>query len=904
MRNTIQFKCKNETIRDAEKCFDVTVSENDKGLGQKEYTAEIHFVDDNGTEDVITFEEAKNLLKEKFPDFREDRLTQLEFENCTKYPFVGALPFSDFNNLRVFKANGPGQIFHDPFYLSALSSPVLERAELDSKIFEKNAYDIHLDIRSKALKEIICDGYPVPVKYLNDGWSVLHTVRAVASLGKHGIPITAQNVAIVADYTERKKLNSIDDEIFKNYKELGLDGLEKLAKSSVLALSGSDEMRRIEEKYNGFDFDKAVFDLKFSDAEIGNLHAGILKPGDMRMAILGQATNRGPYLGSGSETTMMYGLVYEHAGFWIIENKDSHKIFAQGVIWEKDPDTLVLDNIEFSDDRDDVSQFTELLGLWAKNSPYKNIYTGSTFYRMKVVIGGRAKLISGCNPPINETVKQIIGRSIHSNATGKQVVIKKDGIVEPYFSKNHDGKLGEHAVESRRPSSVAELRENYPDSVALKYYDELAEMIRSNTFDKSAVKSFLVEKHAELLKEMPKVEIVCKAMDICDSNVTVIYKYKESIQKFQDACRDLKAKQLLESMPFDELKEKSKEYFEFNSYQDFTRNNWDELSETAEGSQNSVISDSEAILKDAYIKDAEVAEPSLVRAAYYLETVGKNFGSEIPQVLIPDPEYPAKLYRQHRKYDTTLELPAEAIAEKMLNEYFHKLRTESSPIIPLEIHLEKKGDELLSFGVPVSVHCSVITRSCGELEHTFSYVFGTDPEWFKEEVVAWANDINPNRILDEASAKYPGSTESQRQEYAQSIVDARKEILTAFDRDGHIREHLGNQLQEGKEAEVSPVNDKDTSQVEDITFEELDEGLQNLLEAAKYEDLCFVGDCLRIPGETEESTQYIPVKGITEEEFVELLSDSASEHQDACVREFAEQIMSARNALMESEERY
>ena len=1180
MNNKAHFKCISENQQYKRKYFDVTITEYDKGLGQKEYKAEIYCVEK--FEDVIGFEEMKKQLKTIFPDFREDRITHLEFDNCTSLIYVGELPFSEFNNLRVFKANGMGNVFDDPFYLSALSSPVLEKAEVKSQIFKKNANEVHLNIRSKSLKEIICDGYPVPVKYLNSERTVWRTVRGITLLGECGIPLTDQNAIIAADYAEREDVGLRTASEFGNYDELGLKTLldfkngtdpwdthnldedggsrfalksafcarfndrypkklrpfiavvrdgdytaeevvekfnfkqfsqadipfytrlvmmmaldkneyresvkngnadliaklcisvharsrhpmeEKLdpdaekrftdaarflikhpkinsefaleltkavhdvrtlhitpemsteaVKSAVLTASGAEEMSKIEDEYSGFDFKKAVFDLRFSDVESGNLHAGIMKPGDTRMAILGQATNCCQHLGSTGETAMMYGLVYEHAGFWIIEDKNTHKIFAQAEIWEKNPDTLVFDNIEFADDRD-VSQFSELIGLWAKNSPYKNIYMGTGYNHMAEEMGEKMTVVSGCMPPMNEAVKSIIKKSIYSDANIKQAVIKKDDVVDPFFSKNHDGRLlVKGSEEPRKPASVAELQERYPNCVSLKYFDELAEMIRSGTFDLPAEKNYLIEKHNELLKETPKAEIVLKALELYERDTNIEYRYKVRIQSFCVTCRDLMTNQLLKNMPFDEFKENtrelvllqynktqrshsrdvipvkvieaiddtleqyrndfaklkestpvellkeslnshpdcrkgcrsgnaemvpvntvisvdsinffagadspcryyvknamyqvSKDYFDNNGYRDFVLKNWDTLSVNPDGYEPRIIPESLEVVKNAYNVDAELKDLGLAHVACYLDAVSKSLGDEVPQALVPDPK---KATAFMRKYRSISEPPVETIMERTLNDYFHDMRTNSCPNIPFEIYVEKKGEEPPSIGEPVTVHCSVITRSGGELEHSFGYTFGTDPERIKEEIVSWADDIIPNRIIDEASVKYPESTENQRQEYAQSIVNARKELLKVFDGDGHIREQLKMRLQEEKASVYEPVkisqeqadsSDKEISGMEDITFEELDEGLQNLLEASGYNDLCLVGDCLRIPGETEETSQYIPVKGITEEEFIKILSEGDTEFHDPCVREFADQIIGIKNFLMENEEQY
>ena len=70
---------------------------------------------------------------------------------------------------------------------------------------------------------------------------------------------------------------------------------------------------------------------------------------------------------------MVYGLLSEYAGFLKIEK--NRKIVGRAWVWEADPDTLVLDNIELANCRD-INQFRELLYIWVKKSPYKNIQLG------------------------------------------------------------------------------------------------------------------------------------------------------------------------------------------------------------------------------------------------------------------------------------------------------------------------------------------------------------------------------------------------------------------------------------------------------------------------------------------------------------------------------------------------
>ncbi len=92
--------------------------------------------------------------------------------------------------------------------------------------------------------------------------------------------------------------------------------------------------------------------------------------------------------------------------------------------------------------------------------------------------------------------------------------------------------------------------------------------------------------------------------------------------------------------------------------------------------------------------------------------------------------------------------------------------------------------------------------------------------------------------------------------------------------------------------------DKEISEMEDITLDELDAGLGYLLKALGIEDKDLIGECLRISGETEETSAYIPVKGITDEEFLTEISEKEMNSADPYVREFANQVLNARSEIV------
>ena len=99
----------------------------------------------------------------------------------------------------------------------------------------------------------------------------------------------------------------------------------------------------------------------------------IMKWNDPKQIMLGVYTSCCQRFDEAGESSMLYGLLSEYSGFLKIEK--NKKIVGQAWVWEADPDTLVLDNIELANCRD-INQFRELLYIWVKKSPYKNIQLG------------------------------------------------------------------------------------------------------------------------------------------------------------------------------------------------------------------------------------------------------------------------------------------------------------------------------------------------------------------------------------------------------------------------------------------------------------------------------------------------------------------------------------------------
>lgn len=132
-----------------------------------------------------------------------------------------------------------------------------------------------------------------------------------------------------------------------------------------------------------YDIDKIMneHDLKDMPVMLGREKASIMAWDDLHQVFLGNYTHCCQRFGDAGESSMLFGLVSKHSGFFTIKRSD--KVLAQAWVWEAKKDTLVLDNIELADCRE-VDQFIDILYMWVKNSPYKNVQLGLGYSDMKV----------------------------------------------------------------------------------------------------------------------------------------------------------------------------------------------------------------------------------------------------------------------------------------------------------------------------------------------------------------------------------------------------------------------------------------------------------------------------------------------------------------------------------------
>lgn len=201
-------------------------------------------------------------------------------------------------------------------------------------------------------------------------------------------------------------------------------------------------------------------DLKGTSVRLGREKAGIMAWDDIRQFFLGDYTHCCQTFGEAGETSMLFGLISPHSGFFSIER--DRKVLAQAWVWEAKNDTLVLDNIELADCRE-VDQFTNILYKWVESSPYRNIQLGLGYSDIdnigtpmsKGEIGYYSLFRSRAFTKSTKTFFK--NKRIYTDAQCKRNWLKKDGAMQ--FDKvidiNDTDALAERALRIER--LVAEI---------------------------------------------------------------------------------------------------------------------------------------------------------------------------------------------------------------------------------------------------------------------------------------------------------------------------------------------------------------------------------------------------------------------------------------------------------------
>lgn len=175
--------------------------------------------------------------------------------------------------------------------------------------------------------------------------------------------------------------------------------------------------------------------LKDNPINVDNITIRLLDANDPLQIIVGDLTNCCQRIGGMGEFCVIEGLINPYSGFVVFERNE--QVIAQAWVWlTADKQTLVLDNIEFANNRE-ISQFVKPLREWVKQSPYKNIQmglgyneiTGNVGYDRFDVKEGKYK-----NPKqwtkflTHKMNKQYFVTSVYTDAD-RRTWLKKDGII-------------------------------------------------------------------------------------------------------------------------------------------------------------------------------------------------------------------------------------------------------------------------------------------------------------------------------------------------------------------------------------------------------------------------------------------------------------------------------------------
>lgn len=142
----------------------------------------------------------------------------------------------------------------------------------------------------------------------------------------------------------------------------------------------SIEIQRFNEAFEE-DFQDARCDLDKVIAVSEECSAQILEASDPLQIILGNLTNCCQTLDGAGSSCVKVGVMHPDAGFLAI--KKSGRVVAQGFCWLANSESLVLDNIELSNDRD-VSLIIPVLREWLEKVSYPNVDIGIGYNQMGI----------------------------------------------------------------------------------------------------------------------------------------------------------------------------------------------------------------------------------------------------------------------------------------------------------------------------------------------------------------------------------------------------------------------------------------------------------------------------------------------------------------------------------------
>ena len=295
--------------------------------------------------------------------------------------------------------------------------------------------------------------------------------------------------------------------------EMTIDGV----KTQLAMTESVDEVKRIEKAYKacGFKLKDCKCLLKDKETKYDKFRMRILKADDPLQVMLGELTDCCQSLGEAGETAMMFGLTNDHAGFFVIENRNTGKLYAQAECWEWDEETLVFDNIEYANDAE-IDLYKDALGQYLLNSPYKTIIMGC-----------------GYNTLNNGYFERAIDVTPH--VTAKDIYIMS-------YEKDAEIPGGKDEKELLKISSI-EKAEELLNSGKVTYYDYLYSDVDDGKGTVYLKKDGLVSEYfgipvSEQIRDKAEAISNLKSGSMMEKFAALVYEHNDTIEEEEDYEKD------------------------------------------------------------------------------------------------------------------------------------------------------------------------------------------------------------------------------------------------------------------------------------------------------------------------------------------------------------------------------
>lgn len=261
-------------------------------------------------------------------------------------------------------------------FMFIIKNPWMKKAEV-SKLSKKEILDLSREESNLKIREfksflIRKEGIAKALKIYKDIESDYRYVANSFFYFREKIS-EIENCVSALDIVELLKYNNIEsiESLFDSkYMKDIREGKLSLQQASILSKNHVDINKIMVEH-----------DLRDCPVKLNRETAEIMAWDDIRQFFLGDYTHCCQKFNEPGESSMLFGLVSKHSGFFTIQRDG--KVLAQAWVWEAKADTLVLDNIELANCRE-VSQFRDILSIWVEKSPYRNIQLGLGYTDMEV----------------------------------------------------------------------------------------------------------------------------------------------------------------------------------------------------------------------------------------------------------------------------------------------------------------------------------------------------------------------------------------------------------------------------------------------------------------------------------------------------------------------------------------